>query len=148
MGVIYQLMSQMVADGMPMMAILAAVKEAEDGAANGVLQDFAIWWQEYPNKVDKLDAQRKYAIARRKITAEVLLDGVRRYAAKRDDRPWKSPGTWLHKGCWEDAAVLPNRGLAGVRARLGMEIENEQSRAQELGGYADGRVPRLSLFDH
>jgi hypothetical protein len=74
---------------------------------------FELFWEIYPRKDAKLEAERKFAIASRLASAEQILDGARRY---RDDPNRTKPFTkqakaWLHQGCWNDEP-LPERNLS------------------------------------
>lgn len=105
MGEIYDIAAKMAADGMPVPAILAAIREAEDGKVRNLDLEFSQWWHHYPLKVAKFDAIKAYRTARKVASAEELLDGAMRYANKRDDRPFCNPGTWLRQGRWGDQEV-------------------------------------------
>lgn len=152
MGKIADLVGKMLGDGMPPAAIIAAVRAAEDGQRRSIHIEFAQFWAAYPAPIAKGAAEKAYEKARTLASAEEILDAVQRYAAKRDDRPWCHPSTWLNQRRWEDQVpqpIVPAKGLAGVRARLTQEIENEQQyRSQELGGDVGGGLPQLSLFSH
>jgi len=131
MGKIADLVAKMFADGMPAAAIIAAVKDAEDGSRRNLVTHFAEWWQAFPNKVGKGAAEKAYEKAIRLASPEVLLDGVHRYAAKRDDRPWCNPATWLNQRRWEDEAPQPimtqPKSMAGSffdAAALSMEYDD------------------------
>lgn len=133
MGKIADLIARMHADGMPMPAIIAAVKDAEDGGRRNLAGNFAAWWAAFPNKVGKGAAEKAYEKAIRLAAPEVLLDGVHRYAAKRDDRPWCNPATWLNQRRWEDEAPQPiatrPKSMAGSffeAAALSMEYDDAQ----------------------
>lgn len=119
--------------------------------AGDAFEDF---WAIYPNKVGKADARKKFPIALRKVKFDVLLDALRRYAGKTDDRPWLNPATWLHQERWADQPAQvsrgspggqPLRGVAALTAQLQREIlEDEQS---GNAGAARGDPPAtLGLF--
>jgi hypothetical protein len=90
--------------------------------AEPITSEFEIWWRIYPNRVGKLKAEQAYASARKKATADELLEGARRYAAERsgqDAKYTKHPTTWLNAGGWLDEPQQPSRpGLAAIRAGL------------------------------
>lgn len=77
-------------------------------SAGGMPSDglpFARFWQRYPHKVGKQDAEKafKSAIRRSGVTLEIMLAGLDRYIrTKPPDRPWCNPGTWLRQGRWDD----------------------------------------------
>jgi hypothetical protein len=150
---ITDLVSRMFADGMPAASIIAAVRDIEIGKRGNLDADFDVFWQLYPNRVGKLVARKAYEKARKNVTADIILDGVRRYAAKADDRFWKNPSSWLNSGGWMDEAPQPIaaiKGLAGVRARLTQEIANDGYSARDQGNGLDhaGGVPQLEFFRH
>ncbi len=70
---------------------------------------FDQFWSEYPLKVKKLEAQRvfKQLVKSGTATAEVLIDGARRYRAstsKKDRQYLQGPPAWLRAGRWMDEA--------------------------------------------
>lgn len=74
--------------------------------------DFETFWTEYPHKVGKRDAEKAFAKASSRIDLETLMAGLRRYAAKTDDRPWCNPSTWLNQDRWTDVPAsqpIPHR---------------------------------------
>lgn len=71
--------------------------------------DFEKWWNEYPRKVSKLDAEKCFSkiLKDEKATFDELMEGVRRYAwhcrcEKTETQYIKHPSTWLNQGCWCD----------------------------------------------
>lgn len=65
--------------------------------------DFAEWWERYPHKVDKANAQRAYGKARKKVDAQTLLTGLEAYRASKEPwRAWKGPAAWLNAERWND----------------------------------------------
>jgi hypothetical protein len=85
--------------------------------------EFENWWQQYPKRVGKLKAEQAYSAAKKKATADELLEGASRYAAERagqDPKYTKHPTTWLNAGGWLDEPQQPSRptGLAVIKAGL------------------------------
>ena len=85
--------------------------------------EFSAFWEAYPRKTDKLEADRKYPIALRRIMTDrgidetaahqVLLAGAQRYAtvaAGLESRYTKHAATWLHHGCWDDQPPASSNG--------------------------------------
>jgi hypothetical protein len=73
-------------------------------------REFDQFWSLFPNKVGKRDAERAFVNARSRAPLDAILDGLRRYAAKTDDRPWCNPATFLNQNRWEDQpATAPPR---------------------------------------
>ena len=67
--------------------------------------EFQEWYGGYPKKKEPGDALRAYIKARKKATAQELLDGRDRYIAldRQHARGFtKYPATWLNKECWLD----------------------------------------------
>lgn len=67
--------------------------------------DFADWYSSYPAKKEPGAARKAYAKARKKATAQQLLDGLERYKALDPHHArgfTKNPATWLNKECWLD----------------------------------------------
>lgn len=66
--------------------------------------DFERWYQHYPHKVGRGQAERAFPKALSLAgSLDTLIAATRAYAAKTDDRPWKNPATWLNGKCWLDA---------------------------------------------
>ena len=148
MGDIANLVERMFDDGMPIHAIVAAVREIEDTRRRVVGGDFATFWALYPNKVGKRAAEKAYASAIRRADPKVILDGLHRYAAKQDDRPWCNPATWLGQDRWEDQTPVPinqkPRNMADgffAAAGFGMEIENAEVRSDDPSRGPVRRLP-------
>lgn len=87
----------------------AGEKGKEEKSAPAALSSFPAFWSLYPNKVGKRDAETAFLKALKRADIETILSGLRRYAAKTDDRPWCNPATWLNQDRWDDApaAVVP-----------------------------------------
>jgi hypothetical protein len=79
--------------------------------------DFATWYATYPKHVARPAAIKAYSKAREHATADVLLDGARRYnaevvAAATKAQFIKHPATWLNNEGWLDepaSAVMADR---------------------------------------
>lgn len=64
----------------------------------GVEEEFEIWWKEWPNKEKKPKACELYQKARKEVSAEILLEGLKKYNLHLSIETWKkaqSPITWL-----------------------------------------------------
>jgi helix-turn-helix protein len=84
------------------------VGAASDGAA-----PFEAFWAVYPRKEGRVAAKKAFdaAIARR-VPAETIIDGARRYAAAKvniDTRWIKMPANWLRDECWLEDPQPPGR---------------------------------------
>jgi hypothetical protein len=79
---------------------------------NTAIDSFDLFWSEYPRKVAKEGARKAFAKAEKMVGAEIILAGVRRFAAD-PNLPEKQfiphPATWLNRGSWDDEP-LPDRG--------------------------------------
>lgn len=72
-------------------------------------ESFDAWWNEYPRKISKGAAYKKYnsLLAEKKTTIDELLKGARKYATyckenKTEPNYIKHPATWLNQECWCD----------------------------------------------
>jgi len=68
-------------------------------------RDFTAFWEEYPSKIGKQAAKKKYdAAIKAGVPHETIMAGLERYV--RSDRVRKgfvkAPTTWLNQGCWDD----------------------------------------------
>lgn len=82
-------------------------EERKEDARKRAFSDF---WAIFPNKVGKRDAETAFLKALTRADIETILEGVRRYAAKTDDRPWCNPATFLNQDRWADMpAAQPMR---------------------------------------
>jgi hypothetical protein len=68
---------------------------------------FDAFWSAYPHKVGKADAAKAFAKAVKRTDLDTLMAGLKRYAAKTDDRPWCNPSTWLNQDRWTDQPAAP-----------------------------------------
>jgi hypothetical protein len=84
---------------------------------NGAFERF---WMLFPNKVGRQAAQAKFDVIRKRGTVDFdrLMAGLASYCAKRDDRPWCNPATWLNQGRWDDEPAnglfTSNKSAAGL----------------------------------
>jgi hypothetical protein len=71
---------------------------------------FLSFWSVYPSKVAKPRAERAYAKALKRVTAETIVTGAERYAndPNRDPSFTRHPATWLNDDGWNDGP-LPAR---------------------------------------
>jgi hypothetical protein len=68
---------------------------------------FARFWAVYPRPAAKFAAEKAFAKAIELASADVIIEGARRYAGERagqDPKYTKHPATWLRGGCWDDPA--------------------------------------------
>lgn len=65
---------------------------------------FEEFWKLFPNKVGKGAAEKAFRKVEKSQSVDFpfLLEALRRYAAKNDDRPWCNPATWLNQSRWTD----------------------------------------------
>ncbi|WP_423068980.1 hypothetical protein [Devosia sp. CN2-171] len=84
--------------------------EERAGASSLSPKEFDAFWNAYPNKVAKAAAREAFAAARRRVDAISLMNGLARYRAKLDERPWCNPATWLNQDRWSDEPAPPLPG--------------------------------------
>jgi len=66
---------------------------------------FDEFWQLYPRKIGKLDAQRSYEKALTRATIDQIREAVKKFARaveKKDPQYVAHPATWLNQGRWDD----------------------------------------------
>lgn len=105
---------------------LLAVKSNGNGHAN----EFLIFYTIYPRHVGKADALKAYEKARKRTSAEVILDGAKRYAALRageDETRTAHPATWLNGSRWEDEPAKMD-----APRTLSAELVEAQERARGM----------------
>ena len=70
---------------------------------------FDEFWEIYPRKVGKREAEKAYAKALTVASAEEILAGAQKYATdpNRVDTFTAHPTTWLNQGRWSDAPMPP-----------------------------------------
>lgn len=107
--------------------------------------EFIDWYLIYPRHEGKGLAEKAYAKARKKVSAEVLEAAAQRYAddPNREKQFTKLPATWLNAESWDDEP-LPARNVtqlrptgAQMRLQAGydllQETRAEQSQQFQLG---------------
>ena len=78
-----------------------------------------VFWPLYPNKVGKPIALRSWLKVRRVTALEPIMDGLRRYVNKSDDRAWCNPSTWLNQDRWNDRPAQAKPKLTELQRALG-----------------------------
>lgn len=71
---------------------------------------FDAFWSVYPRKAGKELARKAFATAVKKVGAEVVIAGARRFAADPnlpEKRFIPHPSTWLSRGSWDDEPLPP-----------------------------------------
>jgi hypothetical protein len=119
----------------PTIPLRDPIKETSKGKTLAMVDHgFDEFWAIFPKKVDKLKAEKLYAviIKTKRATAADLLAGAKRYAAAKagtERRFIKHPTTWLNAGAWLDE-IEPNSptptnradsAIAGMRRFLEQE---------------------------
>ena len=96
------------------------------------LEGFGEFWKVYPRKVEKIAAQKAFEKALQIVTADVIIDGARRYAndPNRVDAYTAHPSTWLNAGRWDDEP-LPERVLSPEERKQIEEAERIKRRDLE-----------------
>lgn len=83
----------------------ASVSMAPPAPERSHAEAFARFWQVYPHKVGKQDAEKAFnsVMKRGAVTLDRMLAALDRYMrTKPPDRPWCNPATWLRQGRWDD----------------------------------------------
>ncbi|ABS68928.1 hypothetical protein Xaut_3701 [Xanthobacter versatilis] len=83
----------------------ASVSMSPSPAIRSHADDFARFWQAYPHKVGKQDAEKAFisVMKRGAVPLDQMLAALDRYVrTKPPDRSWCNPGTWLRQGRWDD----------------------------------------------
>lgn len=122
---------------------------------NALASPFDAFWIEYPNKVGKDAARKAFALAAKRAPQAEIMDGLRRYVGKTDDRPWCNPATFLNQGRWADqpATVAPQqrshapperRTASHAFMELAREQQKQESEYDKIFEFdASLRTPRL-----
>jgi hypothetical protein len=67
---------------------------------------FEQFWKKYPNKVDPKGSKKKLvSVLKAGTPFQTIMDGLDRYVAKTDDRPWCNPTTWINQARWDHRPV-------------------------------------------
>lgn len=75
---------------------------------------FEQFWRKYPNKIDPKGSRKKLAKALTEGTSfQTIMDGLDRYIAKTDDRPWCNPTTWINQTRWNEETKPNGKAKAG-----------------------------------
>lgn len=116
------------------------------------------FWSAYPpgRKTGKAAVARKLqAIRRAGVSFDLIMAGVRRYAATKPDPQYtKGPLVWLNQGCWDDEITVkpgggpttPRPGGYSMARMLAEHLQNGEDSddaAEESGqhtGSADGQL--------
>lgn len=120
------------------------LKQKEDSSESSLSSNdryspaFLRFWEVYPAKVGKMDAQRKYMAARKALgggeAAEATLQqAVEAYAARKlpPDRTHPNPATWLHQARYDDPANQPG-GHNATDTRNGFQFASGDNRPTYL----------------
>ncbi len=72
--------------------------------------EFEMFWDKCPVKKARLLAEKAYVKARKRATAQELLDGMDRYVENKPGwQEYAYPATWLNQGRWLDEAPVARR---------------------------------------
>jgi hypothetical protein len=82
------------------------------GSSTKSAREFAEFWELFPNKVGKRVAEDAFVKALKRAPFDAIMAGLRRYAAKTDDRQWLNPSTFLNQNRWEDQPAAPPQRTA------------------------------------
>lgn len=115
--------------------------EEEQACGRGPEQrhwQFDEFWKLYPHKIGKSAARREFERVRKAKSVDFteLIEALRRYVAKTDDRPWCNPATWLHQGRWEDQPAADERGKHEQKRTVQQAARDLHQRIADFG-YGD-----------
>lgn len=70
-------------------------------------KNFEEFWNLYPKKVNKKQAEQKYNLAIKKTKHETIIEWLNKYLLSREVQGWfiKSPDWWLHNEKWNDENI-------------------------------------------
>lgn len=72
--------------------------------------DFDRFWSHYPRKTHKVNARKAWdAATKKKISAETMIEGAKRYEAERQDQDQRftaHAATWINGRRWEDSPLI------------------------------------------
>lgn len=85
------------------------IKGTADAGASNYSQDFEKFWAEYPAKVGKADAAKKFKQALKAVDLETMIKAVKLYSQGEKVKGGFicNPATWLNQGRWADEAQKP-----------------------------------------
>jgi hypothetical protein len=101
------------------------------GQASNGDDKFEAFWLCYPRKVGRKAAERKFLLALKETTVEVMLKALE---AQKGSEQWQKdggrfiphPATWLHQGRWADVVFVP--AVASRKPGQREIVENLKSR--------------------
>lgn len=103
---------------------------------------FDDFWKEYPRRVGRLDAEKAFAKHARKVGAETIIAGARKFAADPnlpDQNFIPHPSTWLNRGGWDDDPLPPRNqteatGTQRAKAayKAGQKLQQAQTQQDRL----------------
>lgn len=103
--------------------------------------EFLEFYGLYPNKVGKADAMSAFGPARKRASFEEIMSGLRRYLAKRDDRPWCNPATFLRQDRWADQPASSSQApTQQVDWQRRMDYYHEKNTWSPAWGPAPGEI--------
>lgn len=107
------------------------------------LAEFDRWYEGYPKKVGRGQAERAYLAARKHTSAEDLLAGAERYRATlngTEPRFIAHPATWLNGKRWLDEGVAPPKGHDAAYWEQYFADQDRKNDDQRIAGEADEDV--------
>jgi len=90
-------------------------KDKEEDIDKETTSAFDVFWDIYPRKVGKREAEKAFARATTVASTEEIIAGVQKYASdpNRVDTFTAHPTTWLNQGRWSDAPLPPRNAPQG-----------------------------------
>jgi hypothetical protein len=105
---------------------------------------FDRFWDDYPNKVGKRDAEKAFSKAMQRADLDTVMRGLGLYRAKLDDRPWCNPATWLNQDRWNDRPAIVAQARASPPRKSSFAAH--QDAVKRSLGYEN--EPEFSYIDH
>ncbi len=83
------------------------------------------FWLAYPNRVKKKDAKTAYSKARKKATADEIINGLETYKRTKPEwQVWAHPTSWLNAERWNDQPAPSPQPQSGVKRNSTVEAAN------------------------
>ena len=139
--------------------IIYAVKQALAKKGQMSLQEFDIFWEKYPMKKGKTDAERHWhrikPVLSEVMAALELQKQEKEWLAqyKKFVSEWKHGSTWVNQKCWRDGyhpdfeAYLEIEKNRPAREKAALERKKQEIRDLERDYYAEKSTEELNNLD-
>lgn len=90
--------------------------------------EFAMFWEAYPNKKSKASARKAFVKAIKKVDLQTMLAAIDQYKRHKPDwQAFKHPATWLNGECWEDEWDEAPNSLESIARNIGWFDERPET---------------------